>query len=1555
MYKSSKNKLLSYFYYSYVKDSFSLVHEVENKERIYYKDEKVFIEVLDSEVGARLYNTIKEIDRVYVILKTATISLEMDNFAYDKDNVIKWISLRINFSIEYFLNLSKPQKLNAIVRFIEYMHMNGFVLDSSIFQTYKCNSVTEFLSFFTKGDDINLSEGCLIKYIHFMLSNGGDLEGFYKYITKYKKFCKLSDFPYSLPLIRMCYNYFKDGTIPEDIITIVDNEEYKTSKDYLIFLGDDFKAKFSLKEETDKYIIYENGIKIYKYMSDGFKEFLKISELGDDVVEEIDRLIINIDGSVIGYIIKNAEQQKVYSIFDNVPNTQRGIIDYICTVSKSLNNFRNKVVDRGDCEEDSQEFDVIKSLVYLQDYNDSHCWKIVNSDDLYQFLISDKQEIDKQITKIFFRMLFDCINQKYGKVSSKNELLEKQEIRFLSPAVAREFIKFAFDSNKINYDLATSELIKFIKKHYSSDDYSYDARFVYNPESNPFLFINEVEDKYGIKIVKGMKEVLSDGRRVITFDRCSKVSNLSKKDVSIHQDLRSKLDIDFQEYLKNIEIDELIYSRDLNKENMYKLVGYITQPIKGKQLTDELLLNLSNKDIIKVAGRLFCHFYDYTVPFNNIYMDEDFVFYIDIWDEGFQIKECDSDIVGESVKRIFDRLIDKGYNPSAFVDIDFSYRDYQKFQRYLLRLADSYDAFCDEHSIFYDSYEGQCPVCKKSKYLVPSNYESKFKKVFEDSVAIHYNNKNGYNLKVYKKSFKDLKVIQENIDKIIGKRLSSMQINMYQDCFIPYKKAVDGNNQFIGYIYEAENFEVGNTSNDVCINIEDGVNLKNLPRLKSLIRLILQVELMASQGFGFIDNPFGNVFLNAAHKKQVQILNVDFLCEGNLDNLKKWTYDYVIKVLSDDSNIEMDPHIIPYDLDTLLSRLKALDGDMKKYCSIHKIYYKESNLFCPKCSCEMDIKNLEIKKERKSNITDDTPINEGGEALIFNYDKKTVAKVFKTDKIDQVLKNVMLSRILNKKSILESINNQELKFKYIYPQKLLVDKKSNEIFGYLMDEIKNAYPISNLRDKDFVKKINFDRKDILEVIITIGEGIETLHKEANIFIGDLNGRNILFDSEKNVYFIDFDGMGIDDISPEFCTDGYIDPVSKKNKNITMRDDWYSYAIQTFCYLTYTHPYDGIYEYSGKMFTITDKMENRISLLGNHGIKVPSIAESWDWMNIDLRNAFLEIFEGDNRDSIVPYLKKQYKTLFSSEVCTSINKIHRINSKFIAKELEVFKGKKMHIINHFSAQGIDVDGDTFVAILLKNKDKIIQKDIYINTSNQIKDVILSKNKKIAFIIFDKEVIAINLDLESKIYQEEISDSVNVVVNDNSLYFTGIYKKEFVIFKRTFDEKSKNVEREVIRIGNQGIDCFNVQYNSKFVLLRRTSDSIGEVYCNSEKFYTIDLCYRDSIYNIIYDEPTKSWLVINSEGSGIVIEKDGNYKTVDFSDYINDENIKTIVFKKGKLYVPNNDYLNILNVNDETKTKTMECHEFMTPDSQLFNFNANGFSVLTNNVLYEVCRG
>ena len=97
----------------------------------------------------------------------------------------------------------------------------------------------------------------------------------------------------------------------------------------------------------------------------------------------------------------------------------------------------------------------------------------------------------------------------------------------------------------------------------------------------------------------------------------------------------------------------------------------------------------------------------------------------------------------------------------------------------------------------------------------------------------------------------------------------------------------------------------------------------------------------------------------------------------------------------------------------------------------------------------------------------------------------------------------------------------------------------------------------------------------------------------------------------------------------------------------------------------------------------------------------------------------------------------------------------------------------------------------------------------------------------------------------------------------------------------------------------------------------------------------------------------WLVVNSEGNGIIINSEG-YERINIPEGINETNIGNISFRKRNIYIPNQDFLYIINVKDQSKNKNMEFNTIMTPKTKFYSISTNGFSVITNNKLYEVCR-
>ena len=163
---------------------------------------------------------------------------------------------------------------------------------------------------------------------------------------------------------------------------------------------------------------------------------------------------------------------------------------------------------------------------------------------------------------------------------------------------------------------------------------------------------------------------------------------------------------------------------------------------------------------------------------------------------------------------------------------------------------------------------------------------------------------------------------------------------------------------------------------------------------------------------------------------------------------------------------------------------------------------------------------------------------------------------------------------------------------------------------------------------------------------------------------------------------------------------------------------------------------------------------------------------------------------------------------------------------------------------------------------------------------------------------------------------------------------------------------------INVGEEDIKWFNVKFNTKFVIIKKSTQDTDEVYCNSEKFYTVQYNSEDdannSFYNIVYDDATKSWLVVNNFGKGIVITMSGKHVEIDIAQYVDGVNLANIEFKNGNIYIPSQECLYIVNVKNGI-AKKMECHKIMTPKSKLYDINSKGFSVITNNVFYEVRKG
>ena len=1552
MYNVLKDKLYSSIHFSFVKNNYSLVYEKADTEEIYYNEEKcrLFVVVKDQEIGKRIYNIKSNFKSGKNYIKTENYNVKVIDFCIDKKKSVQWFELEIYSMIPLkWNNYNQFEKLEELYSFYCYMKALGYILDDELFDVERCSSLSEFLSYFTfQNDREDKSNELFIKYIHYVLSDGGKLEEDYKKIESKGLIHSSTEFPYTQPIVQMCYNYYKFGKACDNIKAVLDEADVTFMEKYLLlFEIDGNQTNYKVTKRTEEYIIYNDEIKIYQDISDRFKVFLNHNDFLSNKkfsLEQIKNIIRDVkDGSIIGYTFQNKTDYE--EISEWIPSNQKEIFDCISEMVFLPSWYFSENIQKKDVE-----FDVKKSMV-LSESN----VMVRTLKDLFDLLSSDLNQYYQKVTALFFEIMNKYIIRIYGKCSKK-EMLAKNEIKVINPLLAHEFLKYVF-YEEVYYSLSATECLKeFCMNKKESLKYYYDNCFLYNPGAVEFLF--DFEINRNCYSYKGETIELPDHRTAKIFKKSTDVEKFYK----VNQKKKAEIRKIFQKLdgrdIKILEPSQLIFSSKLNNNNMYNLIGYVTNPVQdggGKFLTGEYLSSLSNKDLYIIIGKLLTKFTMYYIPLKFIQMDDSFNFYIDYLKSDFRVEKMHplnqdfNQILKESIK-----------NDLPFIDTNYYCSD----ESYWIDLSKSCNKYCDEHKIYYRNNRGVCPACELTKYFVKAQeIEVNYEKVFEDKYATHYILNDEYNIKVYKDISTDLqKKIHHNLKYLVEERvLNEHSIDCFQDLFIPEKIAVNHENEIIGYIYKKVNFEKVDGSNDVCIDISDLSKLNNLARLKSLYRLSIQLDKIYDNGYSFIDNPLTAVFLNPAHTKQVQILNIEFL-QGFSVSFCIWKYDYIKSILYSDktlSDVKIGRNPTPLEISTTLD---TAIKNMKNHCLVHGRYYSDKYIFCPDCMPPEKQDDIGKISKHKKDWDNENVFGDGGEANIYDFCYPTdvsalnVVKIFKEDSMDEQ-KKVVFTKLLQKTDELKKLNKAQSSSHYYYVtiKDLVIDPDNKGIIGYVMEKIDNSNPILILRDKKEVERLKLTFTDVLKIIIRIGEGIEQLHK-LGIFIGDLNGRNILFNRDTgNVYFIDLDGMGIDDISPEYCTDEYIDPISKMNKCITMKDDWYSYAIQVFHYLTYTHPFNGKYQENGKDLNIVEKMEKRLSLLGDHGIEPPTVANSWEWMSPELKKAFLDIFENESRESLVPYLKKELETLSSDLTGISYYDLVRINPKFMAKASQDYFYQKANIIkmiNEIACIYKDSDGDNVLCISANGHDFRRLKTKYTNIS----DVILSNDKEIAFVFGDDSSLHV-VDLVSD-YITDLSDlsenCIKTAICDRKIYF--LEKNEGDYGVQIYELKDEILKGKFIIIfsKNRVLD-FSVEADKKFVYVVRDSKKEDIVYCNTNQICSLEYNNKKTRYKIINDKENHMWLVVNSDGYAVAIKSDGTYDKLCFSQLSDKMNINSIVLRNNRVYIPMVEELHIIDINNQDATKIMECRKIMSPNSKLLRFNKKGFSVIYNNKIFDIREG
>lgn len=247
----------------------------------------------------------------------------------------------------------------------------------------------------------------------------------------------------------------------------------------------------------------------------------------------------------------------------------------------------------------------------------------------------------------------------------------------------------------------------------------------------------------------------------------------------------------------------------------------------------------------------------------------------------------------------------------------------------------------------------------------------------------------------------------------------------------------------------------------------------------------------------------------------------------------------------------------------------------------------------------------------KFDTTTRTPLTEGGEGYIYEYNGKII-KTFKPH-IDISAKERKINALM-KTSLPKAV---------ITPIDTVLDMRGRFI-GYCMEKV-SGEEFKRLSNRKFVTANNVTTKDILGLLVKVKSVLLEIHKQ-NIYVGDLNDQNILFDTAGNIYLIDCDSWTVGGDKCTVAMDLFKDPKLQAD-NFNADTDNYAFMVLAWKSLTRVHPFGGTVEPD---MPILDRIAKGISVIGRQNVKLPRTTKEWKGFSPDLVSEFKSVFEGGSR-------------------------------------------------------------------------------------------------------------------------------------------------------------------------------------------------------------------------------------------------------------------------------------------------------------------------------------
>lgn len=472
----------------------------------------------------------------------------------------------------------------------------------------------------------------------------------------------------------------------------------------------------------------------------------------------------------------------------------------------------------------------------------------------------------------------------------------------------------------------------------------------------------------------------------------------------------------------------------------------------------------------------------------------------------------------------------------------------------------------------------------------------------------------------------------------------------------------------------------------------------------------------------------------------------------------------------------------------------------------------------------------------KFDTTTRTLLTEGGEGYIYEYNGKII-KTFKPH-IDVAAKERKVSALM-KVALPKSV---------ITPIDTVLDMRGRFI-GYCMEKV-SGEEFKRLSNRKFVTANNITTKDILGLLVKAKSVLAEIHKQ-NIYVGDLNEQNILFDTAGNIYLIDCDSWTVGGDKCTVAMDLFKDPQLQAD-NFNADTDNYAFMVLAWKSLTRVHPFGGTIEPD---MPILDRITKGISVIDRQNVKLPRLTKEWKGFSPDLVSEFKSVFEGgvrtltENMEDMLANLtqckkdKEYYYNKFSS--CPYCNSNAHVNKKPVSQGS--VGGLKLYAI---------YDGTKIKAVF--DRYTYLGNDGFVHNGNQ--EVAFSSIARYHYAKGGLEIFELPDHItfrNGKDYRIEKKYKSAIEVCGNKIYYIST-KNTLTQLEIT---QSGNGIKNICKVSNTAY--FAVSGDNYCVVNYYT----GKIIVNINGTNTV-IDYDSDIvnYGIHHDEVSGKWLIILEDGKG-----------------------------------------------------------------------------------------